>query len=558
MDAGPSLIKQLAACDNKTRNKTLNLLLSTWLPSQSAKISDEEMKKLWKGLFYCVWHADKIPAQTNLSNRLASLLPELQFSLSVQYFTVFLVTMRREWTGIDGLRLDKFYYLIRKFLHFFFLLLKKNSWDLEIVKRLMGVLVDYTFLDDDNLLGNGVNYHIASVFIEEFRVFLPLSKDVVCVVLGCFADVMGKVQDKILLSKIKSNVFDLLLKMGDKLLEVKKCGGDVDSGDDAIVLGPIGLHLEFSSKFYELGSAVECPQGNRKVLFGLYERFLKLEKDFAKSGTDISVPEVNEDVDDEAPDLVPIAAEMEVDGSNNSVVSMTGGSHLKKCKKTNKKAKKASGGSNKGKKKKKKNCSGSSDCDTEEDGNKVIPNAINSNEENSNAADMITLNESVISNLQMQFEKVAAEVGLDKNVESACDIINVTGNGVVTKKRKRSKSKESQQPENTELTDEVNADGGATGKSTEKSAKKVRFSMKNNLVWKPHSPLPPQSLRIPPSVTPRGSALKKGIPPGPIREMPVATKKAKHKTKSLKKGRKVLSGLVPVIRRPKKLKTVST
>ena len=53
---------------------------------------------------------------------------------------------------------------------------------------------------------------------------------------------------------------------------------------------------------------------------------------------------------------------------------------------------------------------------------------------------MIILNEYMISNLQMQFEKVAAEIGLNKDVESACDITNVTRNGTVSKKRKRAKT----------------------------------------------------------------------------------------------------------------------
>jgi ribosomal RNA-processing protein 1 len=59
-------------------------------------------------------------------------------------------------------------------------------------------------------------------------------------------------------------------------------------------------------------------------------------------------------------------------------------------------------------------------------------------------------------------------------------------------------------------------------------------------------------LRIPPSVTPRGSALKKGVPPGPIREMPLQTKKAK-----VKKGRRTIIGVVPSVKRLKKLRSLS-
>ena len=114
----------------------------------------------------------------------------------------------------------------------------------------------------------------------------------------------------------------------------------------------------------------------------------------------------------------------------------------------------------------------------------VVSNGSNSNsiEGNNNDVDMITLNEYVISNLQMQFEKVAAKISLNKDVESACDIINITRNGTVSKKRKRAKTKDRQQSDNPELTGgEVKDDGYVTEKSTAKSAKRVRFSMKNNL-----------------------------------------------------------------------------
>ncbi|KAJ6881027.1 hypothetical protein NC651_027769 [Populus alba x Populus x berolinensis] len=96
-----------------------------------------------------------------------------------------------------------------------------------------------------------------------------------------------------------------------------------------------------------------------------------------------------------------------------------------------------------------------------------------------------------------QFEKVAAEVGIDEGVTSACDFPKVTGNGNLSKKRKRAKRVELKQYENPESNGQEDAEAGTStmAKSTEKSAKKVRFSMKNNLIWKPSTPLPPQSLR---------------------------------------------------------------
>lgn len=447
--------------------------------------------------------------------------------------------------------------------------MKKNSWDVELVKKLMGVLVHRSLLSDDKFNGNGVNYHIVSVFIEEIRAFFPLRKEVVVDIFGPFVSVMEKVQDKVLVGKIKSNVFDVLLKMGRRLLDVKKSGGEVDSGDEVVLLGTIAIVMGFSGKFFELGSSVECCQGNRKVLFSLHEEFLRLEKDFGSSGVEISIPDVtvgDKDEGDEVPNLVPISSDMDFDGSGDDVAEGAASYEvLNKCKK----GKKASGGNDKNvkklkKKKKKKNAVIDVGTETslsgKDDENVVTATSNGSIDEQNHDANFISFNESVISNLQMQFEKVAAEVGMEDNVGSACDLPQVAANGTngtVSKKRKRVKNKDGKQSKNPESTYEGDADDCLTAKSEEKTAKKVRFSMKNNLVWKPQSPLPPQSLRLPPSVAPRGSALKKGVPPGPIMEMSVSSKKVKQRAKSVKKARKVIKIKNPTLKGAKKLKSLS-
>ncbi|KAF5742919.1 hypothetical protein HS088_TW09G00981 [Tripterygium wilfordii] len=603
---GPLLIKKLASCEKTIRDRSLRLLITKWLPSQH-EIPDADMKKLWKGLFYCVWHADKAPVQADLIERLSSLLPELHLSLSLHYFSVFLLTMRREWPGIDHLRLDKFYLLIRRFLYHFFALLRKNSWDLELCRRCMGVLEEQGFLEDDKLQGNGVKYHIASVFLEEMRTFLPVKKEVIELVLGPFLSCMEKSPDKLLLVKIKGNVFDVMLKMGKRLLEVKKSDGDMESGDsdDMVVLGTIALTIGFSSKFYALGSSTECIQGNRKVLFGLHEEFLKLEKDMISSNIQISFPVVDDADEEEVPKLVPFVNDLVMDDSNvvaaDSGEKVANGSimkGLKKCKKSKKAKNKKNSPSTDGVAMDKENESmgvvemDDSNVVAVDSGENVANGSIRKslkkckkskkakNKKNNPSTDgvamdkvhkedermgvvegenwsdgnLIQLNDTLMSNLQMQFEKVATEEGLGNDgVASACDLQKLSVNGTVPKKRKRTKSMDGKK--NPASSSQVNAESGATANTVESRAKKVRFSMKNNLVWKPNSPLPPQSMRIPPTLTPRGSALKQGVPPGPIREMPPA---AKRRVKSLKRGRKAMKNIIsPALKRRMKLKSQS-
>ncbi len=59
---------------------------------------------------------------------LLSLTLALMSQVAYLYFTVFLSTMRREWFGIDRLRLDKFMMLVRKFVQALFLYLQAQKW----------------------------------------------------------------------------------------------------------------------------------------------------------------------------------------------------------------------------------------------------------------------------------------------------------------------------------------------------------------------------------------------------------------------------------------------
>lgn len=542
--SGPGLIRHLGSCNASVRFQSLKLI-QAWLSTSEAQLSEDDMKRLWKGLFYCIWHSDKAPAQSLLINRLSSLLLTLDPLLSLQYFTTFLLTLRREWNGIDHLRLDKFYLLIRRFVNGMFCLMRKYKWDLEYLEKYVVVLENEALIADDKLLGNGVNYHIASVFLQEIRGFnVPLErKEVVDCLFRPFFNVLQKSLDKILIGKVKSYVFDELLNMGKELLKKKIAGTDVDKSQmGEVLLGTIALKLGFSDRLYGVGSAPDCVQGNRKVVLGLNEEFLKLEKELGASGIEIGFPEFTEIDDDngeEVPELIPI------DNGESGAAVLTEDAKLKKKKK--KKAKKDS-------QKMDKNTTVGSEIagnNLEENGDSCIANSSeNGNVEADNAViigkaatsgtDVFDFNETVMSNLQLQFEKVAAE--LDYNGEESEGLPTP----LVTTKKKRKKGISTDKPSKSEADPQGEDETGA-----DKSSKKVRFSMKSNLVWKPHSPLPPQSLRLPPSVTPRGSALKKGVPPGPIREMLPAKKKLKQK----KKGRKILMSVSPAVKRLKKVRT---
>lgn len=51
-----------------------------------------------------------------------------QTQVALAYFRMFFATMRREWFGIDRLRLDKFMMLVRKFVQQTFVLMRDADW----------------------------------------------------------------------------------------------------------------------------------------------------------------------------------------------------------------------------------------------------------------------------------------------------------------------------------------------------------------------------------------------------------------------------------------------
>lgn len=556
---GQSIAKQLASCSSRTRSNAVRLLQSQ-LPSQPSTTEDE-MKKIWKGLFYCVWHADKQQQQVDLIERLSSLLRALPPPLSLLYFSSFVLTIRREWPGIDYLRLDKFYLLVRRFLRHLFLLLSSRSWDPLLGAQFADALCEMSLLPVDGLPPQGVSYHIAEVFLDELKGFLPLPKETMEVLLKPFFGVLEKSGDKVLVGKVRAGVFEPLIDGGRRLLARRIGNLEQEAevgGDEKEKFGVVAMSMLFAKRFLGIASSPDTVQGNRKVLFALHEAFLKLERDFERSGIEVSLPT--------AVEVAEVSSE-QVELVAGGVNGLNDGNPEKKSKKVKKmsngvvKKSKSKDNNNKKKKKKREGTLGDpvsietvSPLEDENSGMSGDPVSIETvsplEDENSGGDAAITFNETIISNLQKQFEKVAAEAGMDLGTENMYVIETMpVGNVVVSKKRKRGKNA------NGDVALDMDAiDGGtATAKSGKKSAKRVKFSMKSNLVWKPHSPLPPQSLRLPPSTTPRGSALKKGVLPGPIREAGLV-KKVKRRTNGMKKDRKGLKA--PAVKRLRKLRAL--
>lgn len=67
--AGSTLFaRQLGSSDYHTREAGLSALQG-WLASKDGSLQEQEALKLWKAVFYCYWHSDKLPVQVRGGSR---------------------------------------------------------------------------------------------------------------------------------------------------------------------------------------------------------------------------------------------------------------------------------------------------------------------------------------------------------------------------------------------------------------------------------------------------------------------------------------------------------
>lgn len=112
--AATSFLRSLADTEKETRSKAL-AFLKEWLRTHHDTLTETDLLRTWKGLFYTMWHADKAPVQEELAEALAELLQCFAGSTEqgMLFLRCFFVIMQREWPGVDRFRKNKFYVLLR-------------------------------------------------------------------------------------------------------------------------------------------------------------------------------------------------------------------------------------------------------------------------------------------------------------------------------------------------------------------------------------------------------------------------------------------------------------
>ncbi|KAI9499530.1 hypothetical protein BDB00DRAFT_794361 [Zychaea mexicana] len=167
--------KQLAANEKKTRDKAVSALRR--YISSSPELSRVDLLKLWKGLFYCYWMSDKPLVQQDLSEKLGSLVLDIPADNAIPFLEAFWETHCSEWHGLDRIRLDKYYMLLRRVIFYSFLFLANHDWNEENVEEYTTMLLNGPLHPTDRKKPDSIRYHIFDVYFEELDKVMELQRE---------------------------------------------------------------------------------------------------------------------------------------------------------------------------------------------------------------------------------------------------------------------------------------------------------------------------------------------------------------------------------------------
>ncbi|XP_041699647.1 ribosomal RNA processing protein 1 homolog B isoform X2 [Coregonus clupeaformis] len=233
--------QRLASNEKPMRTKAIKKLRK-YISVRSQKIKggfeSDELLKLWKGLFYCLWMQDKPLLQEELSNQISGLMHNFQnIQSQFLFLETFLQTIKREWTGIDRLRMDKFFQLVRFVFKNTFEMMKRKEWETSVVTRFLELL-NAQVLHSSSGSPCGLQFHILDIYMTELAAVgsAELTAAQNLTFIDPFCKTASKTKDRILLRAICSSIFSAIVDQApfaieDLLKEVKATGGGAEESD---------------------------------------------------------------------------------------------------------------------------------------------------------------------------------------------------------------------------------------------------------------------------------------------------------------------------------------
>nr|XP_012634533.1 ribosomal RNA processing protein 1 homolog A [Microcebus murinus] len=218
------LAQRLAGNEQVTRDRAVRKLrkyIVARTQHAAGGFSHDELLKVWKGLFYCMWMQDKPLLQEELGRTISQLVHAFQTTEAQHLFLqTFWQTMNREWTGIDRLRLDKFYMLMRMVLNESFKTVKARGWEDRQIEQLLELLTT-EILHPSSQAPHGVKSHFIEIFLEELTKVgaEELTAEQNLKFVDPFCRVAARTKDSLVLHSITRGVFETIVEQAPFAIE---------------------------------------------------------------------------------------------------------------------------------------------------------------------------------------------------------------------------------------------------------------------------------------------------------------------------------------------------
>ncbi|CAN2387808.1 ribosomal RNA processing [Pristimantis euphronides] len=325
MEPCVQLAQRLAANEKKIRERALRKLRG-YLSARSANpeggFTLDEFCKIWKGLFYCMWMQDKPLMQEELAIAMSQLVHALQTRATQNLFIrSFWQTITREWEGIDRLRLDKFYTLIRLILHQSVELLKKGDWEESQMEEFLSILVDEVLKEAGP---RGVQHHLMDIYLDEVAKVgaSELPADVNLKLIEPFCKIAAKAKDNLFRESVMKGIFETILEQSPFAIEdlMKEIGyiegrvGDILHGICFVIrssvyyklssFSPPSVQFDYQAladRLFSLANRKNVPANNRNKLYWLVKRFKNLAAGIFPCEDFSRISRNNNDDDDHIP-----------------------------------------------------------------------------------------------------------------------------------------------------------------------------------------------------------------------------------------------------------------
>jgi len=345
--------QKLAANEPWVRDKAVKKL-KKWFGAKQDAFEDEEVMKIWKGLYYCFWMSDKPLVQEELAENISSFVSCFQnTNSSLVFIRSFLKTFGREWFGIDRWRTDKFMMFTRRFLRYTFRFVAAKEWEKNLVEKVVEIFRRELVLCPIAETSLGFQLHFTDVFLEEIAKVggENLSPVVLEMFLEPYVEVVRAGEDARFRDHVVERIFNHLIRQsdpgiqwqmeedGEELQESEEeedsvkvngtstnggmvesdseadndlngdgseCKEDVEIEDadevvedpragvgDAIIPQINVNYLKLSERLFELGSGDGIKKANRDALYKVSKMFKDVANDLFPLGPNLS----DEDID---------------------------------------------------------------------------------------------------------------------------------------------------------------------------------------------------------------------------------------------------------------------